>query len=226
MIVRHAWWWMLDYAYAGYWQIRAKTTRTPASELLDGSGRPVIVIPGIYETWQFLRPMVDALHGAGHPVHVVTALQSNRMPVDRAARLVSDYLEREGLNDVAIVAHSKGGLIGKFVMMQPGSDRVVHSMTAVCTPFSGSRYARYMLLPSLRAFSPSHAVTALLGKEVAVNSRITSIFGVFDPHIPEGSELVGATNLRLPVGGHFRILSDRRCIDAVLASVKGLPLPL
>ena len=220
MIVKRAWWWMLDYAYAGFWQIRAITTRTPTTELLGGSERPVIVIPGIYETWQFLRPMVDALHDAGHPVHVVTLLQNNRMPVDRAAQLVSEYLKREDLDDVAIVAHSKGGLIGKFVMMQPDSRQRVHTMAAVCAPFSGSRYARYMLLPSLRAFSPTHAITALLAKEVAVNSRITSIFGLFDPHIPEGSELVGATNLRLPIGGHFRILSDRRCIDAVLDAVK------
>ena len=211
---------MLDYAYAGYWQVRALVNRTAVSELLGGDDRPVIVIPGIYETWQFLRPMVDALHRAGHPVHVVRLLQNNRMPVDRAARLVADYLDREELVDVAIVAHSKGGLIGKLVMMQPESRDRVHTMAAVCTPFSGSRYARYMLLPSLRAFSPSHAITALLAGEVAINSRITSIFGSFDPHIPEGSELAGATNIRLPIGGHFRILSDRRCIDAVLAAVR------
>jgi hypothetical protein len=219
MIWKRAWWWMLDYAYAGYWQVRAAVTRTATSELLGGAERPVIVIPGIYETWQFLRPTVDALHQAGHPVHVVTVLQNNRMPVDRAAALVADYLERESLVDVAIVAHSKGGLIGKFLMMQPASRDRVRAMAAICTPFSGSRYARFMLLPSLRAFSPTDAITALLAREVAVNSRITSIFGLFDPHIPEGSELSGATNIRLPVGGHFRILSDRRCIDAVLAVV-------
>jgi hypothetical protein len=49
--------------------------------------------------------------------------------------------------------------------------------------------------------------------------RITSIFGQFDPHIPEGSELEGATNIRLDIGGHFRILSDADCIRAVLNAV-------
>jgi hypothetical protein len=212
---------MLDYAYAGYWQVRAAVTRGAVADLLGGDQRPVVVIPGIYETWQFLRPMVDALHEAGHPVHVVTLLQNNRMPVDRAAGLVADYLDREKLTDVAIVAHSKGGLVGKFVMMQPGAAARVHRMVAVCAPFSGSRYARYMLLPSLRAFSPTHAITARLARDESSNARITSIFGLFDPHIPEGSELAGATNIALPIGGHFRILSDRRCIDAVLEAVRG-----
>ncbi|MEX1080079.1 MAG: alpha/beta hydrolase [Homoserinimonas sp.] len=215
---RLAWWWMLDYAYAGLWQVRAAFTRSATSEI-TGDARPVVVIPGIYETWQFMRPLVDALHRAGHPVHVVTLLQNNRMPVERAAGLVIDYLRREGLSDVAIVAHSKGGLIGKYVMMQPDSHALVHSMATICTPFSGSRYARFMLLPSLRSFSPTHAITAQLAGEVAVNARITSIFGQFDPHIPEGSELAGARNIQLPVGGHFRILSDRRCIDEVLAAI-------
>lgn len=218
-VLRRAWWWALDYAYAGYWQLRASLARTGAAHLGEGTRRPVIVIPGIYETWQFMRPMVDALHEAGHPVHVVTMLQNNRIPVDRAATLVAEYLQREDLTEVAIVAHSKGGLIGKYLMMQADAGARVHSMVAVCTPFAGSRYARYMLLPSLRAFSPTHPITGRLAREVAVNARITSIFGEFDPHIPEGSELEGGTNIRLPVGGHFRILSDGDCIKAVLFAV-------
>lgn len=217
--LQHAWWWLLDYAYAGYWQLRAALTHYRTADFPGGGRRAVVVIPGVYETWQFLRPMVDELHRAGHPVHVVTLLAHNRMPVARAAQLVSQYIVANQLQDAAIVAHSKGGLIGKLVMMQPDARDRIRTMATVCTPFSGSRYARFMLLPSLRAFSPAHATTSMLAREVTVNARITSIFGVFDPHIPEGSELPGATNIRLPIGGHFRILGDRRCIDAVLTAV-------
>lgn len=219
--LKRAWWWLADYAYATSWQVRAAVGRTRSADFASGDGRPVVIIPGIYETWQFLRPLIDRLHGAGHPVHVITVLAHNRLPVEHGARLVSDYILATGLQDAAIVAHSKGGLIGKLVMLRPDAGARVSMMATVCTPFSGSRYARYLLLPSLRAFSPRNATTGMLAREEAVNARITSIFGVFDPHIPEGSELVGATNLRLPVGGHFRILSDERCIEAVLAAVRG-----
>src|SRR5690606_6142620 len=65
VIFRRAWWWALDYAYAAYWQVRAVGGRTPGRELLGGDRRPVLVLPGVYETWQFLRPMVDALSAAG-----------------------------------------------------------------------------------------------------------------------------------------------------------------
>jgi hypothetical protein len=45
------------------------------------------------------------------------------------------------------------------------------------------------------------------------------VYGRFDPHIPEGSELVGAKNVRLETGGHFRILAHPRVLAelAVLA---------
>ncbi len=58
-----------------------------------------------------------------------------------------------------------------------------------------------------------------LARQIAVNKRIVSVFGEFDPHIPEGSELPGAKNVRLDTGGHFRILAHPRVLAelAVLA---------
>jgi pimeloyl-ACP methyl ester carboxylesterase len=93
-------------------------------------------------------------------------------------------------------------------MLNLDPEHRIERMIAVCTPFSGSRYARYMLLPSLRIFSPRNPLTLQLAREETINSRITSIYGPFDPHIPEGSVLPGATNIELPAAGHFRILGD------------------
>ena len=51
------------------------------------------------------------------------------------------------------------------------------------------------------------------------NTRIVSIFGIFDPHIPGGSSLAGAHNIVLETGGHFRILGDRNTIAIVRDAV-------
>ncbi|MGX9900073.1 esterase/lipase family protein [Arthrobacter sp. SA17] len=112
------------------------------------------MIPGVYENWQFMLPLITALHQAGHPVHVVTVLQRNRLAIPAAAKLVAKHLAAADVMNAAIVAHSKGGLIGKYLMMTHDGERRVERMVAVCSPFSGSRYARFMLSPSLRAFSP------------------------------------------------------------------------
>ena len=73
----------------------------------------------------------------------------------------------------------------------------------------------FALLPSLRAFSPRNRTLNALRANLAVNSRITSIYGTFDPHIPGGSELVGATNVQLDVMGHFRILGNERLLATI-----------
>jgi pimeloyl-ACP methyl ester carboxylesterase len=183
-------------------------SRVQPGSFHQGHLSPVLIIPGVYENWQFMMPLIRSIHDAGHPVHVVTVLQRNKLDVPVAARLVAQHLEEAGLRDAAIVAHSKGGLIGKYAMLNLDPEGRISRMITVCTPFSGSRYAKYMLLPSLRIFSPSNALTLQLAREEAINSRITSIYGPFDPHIPEGSVLPGATNIELPTAGHFRILGD------------------
>ncbi|GAA4671954.1 esterase/lipase family protein [Frondihabitans cladoniiphilus] len=216
LLARDARWWVADYAFAAYWQLRAITGPRDAPTYLSGEGRPVVVLPGVWETWAFLRPLIAHVHAAGHPVHVLDALAWNGRPVADTAKEVAAYVLDHDLHDVVLLAHSKGGLIGKYVMAMLDDAHRVDAMVAVCTPFSGSRYAPYLLLKSIRAFSPRDPTTLLLARNQAINARIVSIYGEFDPHIPEGSELVGARNVRLHAGGHFRILAHPRTIATVL----------
>ncbi|HEX9088199.1 MAG TPA: alpha/beta hydrolase, partial [Arthrobacter sp.] len=217
-VLQAAGWWAQDYLYAAGRQLLGAVSRTRPEQFLGGPGRPVVVIPGVYEDWRFMLPLVQRLHEAGHPVHVLTLLHRNRLAVPKAADLIAGYIRDHDLSDAMIVAHSKGGLIGKFVMMQLDPERRIAGMVAVCSPFSGSRYASFMLLPSLRAFSPRSAVTRQLAREERMNERITSVYGLFDPHIPEGSVLPGARNIQLDTAGHFRILAHEDTIRTILAA--------
>ena len=223
-----AWAWIRDYAYAFRYLAPAALDRHDpgAYRSGDGSKAPVLVLPGVYETWQFLRPLIERLHGEGHPVHVVTTLRHNAAPVPASADLVAAYLTEHDLHEVTILAHSKGGLIGKYVMLLRDPAARVSRMVAVATPFGGSIYARYIPLPSIRIFSPRDATTVLLGADREVNARITSIFGEFDPHIPGGSALLGARNVRLDgEGGHFRLLGTARLLAEVDQALATPPEP-
>ncbi|ROQ04683.1 hypothetical protein EDF42_3597 [Curtobacterium sp. PhB172] len=216
-LVRRARWAALDWWYAISWQVRSLGPTT-ADDYRTGDGQPVVVIPGVYETWHFMRPLMDALHDRGHPVHVLPVLRHNLRPVPDSARDVFAYLEEHDLRNVLVLAHSKGGLIGKYAMTQLDDHGRIDRMVAVSTPFAGSGYARLAPVRHLRVFRAADPVLAGLARELDANARITSVYGVFDTLIPEGSELSGATNVRLPVGGHFRILGDARTRAAVLAA--------
>lgn len=216
-LLTRAAWAVRDWLYAARWQVRGLGPTT-ADDYLDGDRPPVVVIPGVYETWHFMRPLMDALHDRGHPVHVLPVLRHNVRPVPASAEEVVAYLEEHDLSEVLLVAHSKGGLIGKYAMASLDPEHRIDRMVAVSTPFGGSSLARLAPVAHLRVFRAADPVLAAMGRELAVNVRITSVYGVFDTLIPEGSELAGATNVRLPVGGHFRILGDPRTREAVLAA--------
>lgn len=216
-LVKRAGWWIADYAYAVYWQFRAAFGRQEADAFASGDAAPLLILPGVYETWRFMQPLITALHDRGHPVHVLDALAHNRRPVHDAARVVEEFLETNRMTDVIVVAHSKGGLAGKLAMAGASGERI-RAMLAVATPFGGSRYARLLPVRSLWAFSPSDPSIVELATHLEVNERIVSVYAAFDPHIPEGSELIGARrNVRIETGGHFRILADPRVVAEVAA---------
>lgn len=219
---RHVWWRALDYAYVLARQAESALRRGGADAYLEGSTPPdVVLVPGVYESWQFMRPVAGLLHGHGHAVHVLPALGYNIGPIPAAAAVLGAYLRSRDLRDVVVVAHSKGGLIGKRAMLREDPDGRIRSMVAINTPFAGSAYARFLPLASLRVFRPDDASLLELAAEQAVNERITSVYAPWDPHIPGGSVLAGAANVELATPGHFRPLADPRLERVLLAAVRG-----
>lgn len=216
-LARNARSWLLDYAYVGYWQVRGLLFRVDPSSYLDpyATAAPVLLLPGVYEQWQFMRPVADLLHGLGHPVHVVSGLRWNTAPLAESAAVVAAYLEEKDLRGVLVVAHSKGGLIGKYAMLHEDPRGRIARMITVATPFAGSVYARFFLVRAVRSLAPGDRTLRSLAKQLEVNARITSIWGAFDPHIPGGSRLEGATNVPLRTSGHFRIIGQQELLDAV-----------
>jgi triacylglycerol lipase len=208
-----------DYPNALRFRVRAARAWAVPESFAEGRRRPVVILPGIYESWHYLRPIAERLNEEGHPVHVIPTLGLNRAPIPATAALVHAQLVERSLTGVAIVAHSKGGLVGKHVMALDDRDRRVDRLVAIASPFNGSAMARLAPNPALRAFLAHDPVISALAAERAVNERITSIYPSFDPHIPEGSALEGAHNVELPVVGHFRILLQPAVITAVLDAV-------
>jgi pimeloyl-ACP methyl ester carboxylesterase len=208
-----------DYPNALRFRLRAARDWAVPASFAQGRLRPVVILPGIYESWHYLRTIAERLNEGGHPVHVIPALGLNRAPIPATAALVHEQLVDRGLSAVAIVAHSKGGLVGKHLMALDDREGRVDRLVAIASPFNGSAMARLAPNPALRAFLAGDPVISALAAERAVNARITSIYPSFDPHIPEGSALEGARNVEVPVVGHFRILLQQAVITAVLDAV-------
>lgn len=240
-------WWALDYIYAGWQQLASLFRPTVPARYSEGNlALPaVVLLPGVYEGWLFLEPAASRLNAQGFRVFSVPELGLNRRPVPESAATVTRFLAQlgksHGITECILLAHSKGGLIGKRTMLDavlcadlsqkydagarvpaPPAQVEVLGLVAVATPFSGSPYAKYLLSRTLRDFSPVDGVLLALQADIALNHRIVSIYPEFDPHIPGGSALTEAVNIELPIAGHFRTLQDETLLEAVAHAVNRL----
>ncbi|MFF1528470.1 esterase/lipase family protein [Cellulomonas sp. NPDC058312] len=231
--VRHALWWAADYAYAAGRQVAGLLSRTSPESYttppVRGSAAPgspvrapVLLLPGVYESWRFLEPLARALHRRGHAVHVVAPFGLNRGSVPEMAELAATYLRDADLRGAVVVAHSKGGLIGKSLLGRADVRDRLLGLVAVNTPFAGSPYARYLPLRAVRAFLPDDEVLTALAAQRADHGRIVSVATCYDPHIPGGSELPGARFVRLATPGHFRSLTDPALVPLLAAELARL----
>lgn len=218
------WWWSLDYVSAIVGQVRGALWRAvPAAYARGDETLPVVVlIPGVYERWGFLAALGARLNSRGYRVLPVTDLKDNRMPVRDGAATVTAAIAAHGPGRFVLVAHSKGGLIGKAVLSAgvPGAELV--GMVAIATPFGGSVYARYLPGRTLRSLAPSDETILALRAHSSVNERIISVQPRFDPHIPGERTLDGGVVVTLQASGHFRVLARPDTVTAVVDGIERL----
>ena len=209
-----------DYAWIVAAQARAWAAPPDPARWRDGTRAPVLLLPGIWESWGVLRALGDALHAAGHPVHVVPGLGTNSADLDVGAARVRERLLALDLRGAVVVAHSKGGLVAKSALVLPGVEARVRGVVAVATPFAGSRHATWFPARSVRRMSP-RALRALLADERS-HPRIVALRPRFDPHVPRAADvpgLTGALEVELPLEGHFKPLGDPLLHEAVVRAV-------
>jgi alpha-beta hydrolase superfamily lysophospholipase len=210
-----------DYASAVRTHARSLfgTASVPA-RYREGDLAPVLLLPGVYESWRTLRWFADYLNEQGHPVVVIPGMGHNVRPVAATAEMAQRVVDVNDLHGVILLAHSKGGLVGKTMMLDTDTSARIDRMVAVNSPFSGSRMARFIPGKTLRAFRTDDVGLVRLSGLVDANARITSVFARFDGHVPDGSHLEGARNVSVPVDGHFRILGHPAGRAAILAALQ------
>jgi triacylglycerol lipase len=210
---------------------------------LDGKV-PVILIPGVLNKWSYMKKLGDKISLLGHPVHIVPELKNNIFSVPVSARLLHklvvrlipahahhvsrrvetfrSYLESKDLKGVVLVAHSKGGLIGKYLLAHHNADSRVLGLVAVATPFSGSAMANLMPQDAFKELQQDSNIIRDLQSHMAVNKKIISIYPEYDTHVwaKEKSYLEGAAeNIEIPIGGHS-VIDATIVQEAVIAAVE------
>ena len=216
--------WIRDYFHVvhkqSYTFIYRKTPDHYLGHIVENK-KPVILIPGVFEKWHFLKFIADPLSLAGHPVYVLEHMGYNTKEIRHNAKLVREFIDDKKLKDVIIIAHSKGGLIGKFILAFYNKDEIIKKVIAIASPFGGSHITKFVPHKAIKELSPQSEIIKELSFKKEVNHKIVSIYGVFDNHVwPEEScKLEGADNIQVEAYGHHKILFDKKIRAIVISEV-------
>lgn len=217
--------WLIDYMYMIWGALGTLVYRKPPKHylrhILPGKV-PVIIIPGVLGTWSFMKKLADTISLLGHPVHIVPSLGYNLYAIPHSSSLVNNVIEKENLKNVILVAHSKGGLIGKHMLIHHNETGAILGMISIATPYSGSAMAKILPIEPIKELHNDSIIIKDLATHTNVNDKIISICPEYDNHVwaEEGSHLGGAHNIDVPVHGHHKIVFDKGVEKIVLESIE------
>lgn len=217
--------WAHDYLHALHKHSLSFIYKKPPGHYLgyiEANKCPIILIPGVYEKWHFLKALADPLSRLGHPVYALQRLGYNTKEIHQSAQLILELIGEKDLRNVIILAHSKGGLIGKDLLAFNNKDKRIKKMIAIATPFAGSYAMRFFRHRPFEELHPEHKTIKELQAQEQVNNKVISIFGIFDNHVwpTESCRLSGAKNIQVNSHGHHQILSNKKVKEIVLSEVE------
>lgn len=180
--------------------------------------KTIVIIPGVFGRWSFMIPVANALSLAGHPVYVIKKLRNNLLDIPTSSKIVSSFIKNHNLKDVILVAHSKGGLIARYLIEYHDPEEKIAGVVAIATPFSGSSMVKLVPKNALLELLPDSVIITKLHSNKEFNKKIVSIMPKYDNHIwsEKGSWLDGALkNIKVEVSGHHKIVSDKKTIALI-----------
>lgn len=213
--------WVRDYFYAICKHIFVYKPIENSLLKIKKNKAPIILIPGLFEKHNFLENISDALSLLGHPIYTVDSLGRNTKTIKDSAKLVDSLIKEKKLENIIILAHSKGGLIGKYVLAFNNKNDRIKKLITIATPWEGSWLFKLYLHKSFKELRPNSEIIEELRKHEEVNNKIVSIFGKSDNVIlpVKSCRLNGAKNIKVNIHGHHKILFDKKVQEIVISEI-------
>jgi triacylglycerol lipase len=182
----------------------------------------VLFLPGLLSRWGYYKPLLDRINNEGYPVYVIPSLGLNIKEVNKTAEIARDIIDEKKLKKVVVIGHSKGGLVGKYLLVNLNKDNKIINVISIASPFSGSNLARIFLYKRFQEFSPNSKLLNSLSQDTKVNSKIISIIPSYDELVwsKNKSMLNGAKNIYTKAGGHLSISNDRELVGKIIEELE------
>lgn len=189
------------------------------SDWQNGEKGNVILVPGFMDDHVFLMPIGNALNKIGFKIHTLNKFDTTRLSIIDLSKILVDYIEKGNLDHVILIAHSKGGIVSRYVIDNyPKVNEKIKKVFTISTPHKGTIFAKTNLL-YLDELSPKSKILHDLSNEKKNLNKIINIYPKFDNTIVPNCNLIldrAGENIEINVVGHTSILKDKRTIEIIV----------
>jgi triacylglycerol lipase len=198
-------------------QFESFSQKDPPTEWSNGNKGNIILIPGFFETWVFFKNIADNLNKQGYRILVVKKLGRNLKKLEEASGDIIEFLENNKIQEAFFLTHSKGGIVGKFLLEHPKAKPVVKKLITIAAPYGGTLLGKFKFFNLNQLMPSSKEIKNILNSNINY-PNIYNIYPTVDNHVLPNKNLIlnGAKNIKVNVVGHTRILEAKKTVKTIL----------
>lgn len=194
--------------------LATRKIKSPPKEWQLGSKGDVVIVHGWAGRWAYVWDLGNYVNKLGYKVHVLPKLGRNFKKVRIGTKILEEYLRKNDVRGVILLAHSKGGIICKSFMDTSKLASKVRKVITISTPYNGTLLG-YLLVGGLFEQAPTSSLTSQLRKDKRFNHLFVNLIAKRDNLVIPNKNLVleGALNKTVDVEGHMLILQSSQLLD-------------
>jgi len=202
---------------AGFMPLPGKRVRGP---------RPVIVLHGYAMNRANFVMLASRLAAAGlGPIYGFEYWTLGRTAAGarQLGWFVDEVRAATGADEVDLVGHSMGGVVGRYYVTLAGGDRVVNRLVTLGSPHWGTDVSAIGVgHPTRELLFGSKLVARLTAAPPPVHARLTTILSSADALVPATTqpEIPGAERIVFDDLGHVAMLGSRRVAQAIVERLR------
>jgi pimeloyl-ACP methyl ester carboxylesterase len=189
-----------------------------------GPKLPVLFIHGIFHNRSTFAWLKQRLYSKGFrqfkEVNLLTSIHPIPRLAEQVARETRLLIKKYNVPQVDIIAHSMGGVIGRYFVQLLGGDGLVRNLITLGTPHRGTEWSRYSIIPHIRELTPQSRTLELLNDcPPPKHTRAIAVSGDLDIVIrpKDCTWWDGVRNIHLSRVGHAGLLFSTRVLDIILS---------
>lgn len=190
------------------------------------AGTPIVLMHGVFDNRSIFTLMRRGLRrrgfGTTYALNYSPLTDDIRSVAVRLGDLVEDVCEETGHDQVHIIGHSMGGLIGRYLVQRLDGDERVHTLVTLGTPHSGTLPAHLVPHPVARQMRTDGDIVVELAEPAPdCRTRFIAFWSDIDQLvIPQSNARIthpdlDARNVLVRGAGHLSLPVDGRVVREI-----------